>query len=372
MAFFDDDDREQRTEEATPRRRQEAREKGQVALSVELIAALVLIGWLAAFAIAGGGLFRELGAGLVEGFVAAGELATGDLEPESVAGFVTALAARAAWSTVALIAPLYAISVLLGYGQIGFGVSTKAVELDPSRLDPMRGLGRLFGLATLTRTLMSFAKLAAIAATVTAAAWSQAGEIVALAGQDIGPALAGLGHVVLRCTAAALAAILALALLDVLLQRRRFEQDLRMTKQEVREELRSTEGDPQVKARIRRLQREMSARRMMADVPKATVVVTNPTHYAVALRYDRGAPAQKRGAPRVVAKGVDAVAQRIKEVARESGVALYEDVPLARALHARCEIGDEVPVELYQAVAEVLAYVYGLESKRAVAAAGAS
>src|SRR5512145_1518506 len=115
MGFFDDEDREQRTEEATPRRRQEAREKGQVALSVELIAALVLIGWLAAFAIAGGGLFRELGAAIVEGFVAAGELATGDLAPEGVAGFVTALAARVAWSAFALIAPLYAISVLLGY-----------------------------------------------------------------------------------------------------------------------------------------------------------------------------------------------------------------------------------------------------------------
>jgi flagellar biosynthetic protein FlhB len=372
MALFDDEDREQKTEEATPRRRQEAREKGQVALSVELIAALVLIGWLAAFSIAGGGMFRALGVVVVEGFEAAGGLARGDLGPESAAGFATGLVVRAGGSMLALIAPLYAISILLGYGQVGFSVSTKAVEFDPSKLDPLRGLGRLFGVATLTRTLMSFAKLAAIFATVGVVAWSQLPEIVSLTAQDLGPALAGLGHVVLRCVAAALAAILALALLDVFLQRRRFEQDLRMTKQEIREELRSTEGDPQVKARIRRIQREMAARRMMADVPKATVVVTNPTHYAVALRYDRAAPADERGAPRVVAKGVDAVARKIKEVALEAGVALHENVPLARALHARCEIGDEVPVELYQAVAEVLAYVYGLEGTRAVAPAGAS
>jgi flagellar biosynthetic protein FlhB len=140
-----------------------------------------------------------------------------------------------------------------------------------------------------------------------------------------------------------------------------------MTKHEVREEIRTSEGDPHIKARIRRIQQETARRRMMAEVPRATVVITNPSHYAVALRYDRAGKPEERRAPRVVAKGVDLIAQRIKEIAREAGVAVYEEPPLARALYAQVEIGDEVPSELYQAVASVLAYVYGLPNSRATA-----
>jgi len=129
--------------------------------------------------------------------------------------------------------------------------------------------------------------------------------------------------------------------------------------------MKNSEGDPHLKARVRRVQREMASRRMMADVPKATVVVTNPTHYAVALRYDRDEETGAgRGAPVVVAKGVDHVAERIKEIAREAEVLCYEDVPLARALHAQCEIGDEIPVDLFQAVATVLAYVYRVQGEQ--------
>src|SRR6185503_1902075 len=157
--------------------------------------------------------------------------------------------------------------------------------------------------------------------------------------------------VALRTTVAALAVILLLAVLDALFQRRQYEGDLRMTRAEVKEEHRLTEGDPHVRARIRSVQRELAMRRMMEDVPKATVVVTNPTHFAVALRYEREDGA--RHAPLVVAKGVDHLAERIKEVARAHGVACHEDVPLARALHARVRIGQEIPEELYAAVAAV-------------------
>jgi flagellar biosynthetic protein FlhB len=184
-------------------------------------------------------------------------------------------------------------------------------------------------------------------------------RIAALADMELGPALAALGHIALRCAASAIAVVIALALIDVFFQRLQLERDLRMTKQEVRDEMKSTEGDPHIKSRIRQVQREFARRRMMSDVPKATVVVTNPTHYSVALRYDR--EESRRHAPRVVAKGVDLVALKIREVAREAGVIVYEAPPLARALHANCEIGDEVPVELYQAVANVLAYVYRVQ-----------
>jgi flagellar biosynthetic protein FlhB len=366
-----DEDQEQKTEDATPRRRQEARDKGQVPLSIELVASLVLIGWLGTFAFAGGGLLRELAAIVEQSIVAAGELAREELDPHRAAGLVVAIAQRAGWRTISLIAPLFALSVLAGYGQIGFSISTRAIELDPGKLDPLRGLKRVFGLRAATKSVLGFVKLALVGTVVALSARSQLERIVGTSELELGPALAIIGHVVLRSTAAALATLLALALLDLLLQRRQFEQELRMTKQEVRDELRSTEGDPQVKARIRRVQREMASRRMMAEVPRSTVVITNPTHYAVALAYDRDVAAERRGAPRVVAKGIDLVAQRIKELARESGVVVYEDVPLARTLHARCEIGDEVPLELYQAVAEVLAYVYSLQGGRAALAAGA-
>ena len=149
-----------------------------------------------------------------------------------------------------------------------------------------------------------------------------------------------------------------LGLIDLAFQRWQLERDLRMSRQEIKEENRITEGDPHVKARVRQLQREMATSRMMADVPKATVVVTNPTHFSVALLYDRAAEGR---APRVVAKGVDFVAQRIRSVAGEAGVLCYEDPALARALHAQADIGQEIPEDLYAAVAEVLAYVYRLQ-----------
>jgi len=172
------------------------------------------------------------------------------------------------------------------------------------------------------------------------------------------------GLVALRATGAALAVILALAVLDALFQRLQHERDLRMTRAEVKEEHRLTEGDPHVRARIRSIQRELAMRRMMSDVPKSTVVVTNPTHYAVALRYERQAGG-RTSAPIVSAKGVDHLAQRIKAVAAEHGVRCHEDVALARALYARVRVGQEIPEELYGAVAAVIATVYRLEEASA-------
>jgi flagellar biosynthetic protein FlhB len=356
------EDADQRTEQATPRRRMEAREKGQVPLSLELVAALLMIGWTAALALGGGSLARNVGASLGGALQQLGELGRSELSIAAAAALVGDAGLQAARALLPLILPLVALGALAAYAQIGFQVTPKAIEADLAKLDPVKGLGRLFSARTLVRTLLASAKLAFIAGVMAVLAWSQVDRIAVLSGADLGPALAGAGHIALRCVCGALAAVLLLAVLDTLFQRWQHERDLRMSRQELREELRNLEGDPHIRARIRRVQRELASRRMMADVPKATVVVTNPTHFAVALRYER-APAKGKGggAPRVVAKGVDAVAERIKGVAREAEVPCYEDVALARALHARCEIGDEVPVDLYQAVAEVLAYVYRIQ-----------
>jgi flagellar biosynthetic protein FlhB len=182
------------------------------------------------------------------------------------------------------------------------------------------------------------------------------------------------GSFLARVTGSAILAFVALAILDFFYQRWQHGRDLRMTRDELKEEIKSTDGDPHVRSKIREIQRRLARQRMMAEVPTASVVVTNPTHIAVALRWkpvEEGATGERRSkrstasAPVVVAKGADLVAERIKEVAREHGVPLCEDVPLARALHARCEIGQEISADLYEAVAAVLAQVWKLEPERA-------
>lgn len=357
----DTSDREQRTEDATPRRREEAREKGQVAISTELVSALGLAAGVGALALGGAHLARVVADELVRGLGALSGMGLRDLDvPESAALLEESiLAVLGALGMVVL--PTVAVCVLAGYLQVGLRFAPKAIEADPSKLDPSKGLGRLFSMRALARTGLSLAKVTLITAAASVVAWLHIDEIAHVGTNELGPLLAALGVVALRTAVAALAVILGLAVLDALFQRLQHERDLRMTPAEVKEEHRLTEGDPHVRARIRAVQREFAMRRMMADVPKATVVVTNPTHFAVALSYARAAQDGARGAPVVVAKGVDHLAERIKAVARASGVACHEDVPLARALYARVRIGQEIPEELYAAVAAVLASVYRLE-----------
>lgn len=354
----EDDDPDSKTEDASPRRLEEAREKGQVAFSSELLAAAVLAGWLGAFLFAGGAMFRALASTLRTVIHIASVRGREDLDVQAVAALLRGFVSETFTPALTLILLSCAVAAFVGYGQVGFVIATKALEFDPSKLDPNKGVKKLFGARAMLRTGLSLVKTAVIVGVTSFMAWLQLAEITSVVAMEVGPALAALGHVVLRCLVASLLAIAAIGVFDWFMQRREFQKELRMSKKELKEEARQSDGDPHVKARIRRVQREMAQRRMMSEVPTATVVITNPTHYAVALHYERDAAADKRGAPRVVAKGVDHVAQRIKELARESGVVVYENAPLARTLHARCEIGDQVPVELYEAVAQVLAYVF--------------
>ena len=359
------DDREQRTEEATPRRREEARERGQVALSTELVAALGLVSGLGFLALGGADLARTLGGEIESACARLGDFGRGELTPEGAAAVLWSGLQTAAGALALVVLPTVALTVLAGFAQVGFRLAPKALEMDPAKLDPLRGLGKVLSARAFARTGFSIAKVALIFSAAAWVAWSHVGAIAAAGDYDLGPLLLAVGTVVLRTTAAALGAILFLALLDAVFQRIQHERDLRMTRAEVQEEHRLTEGDPHVRARIRALQRELAMRRMMADVPKASVVVTNPTHYAVALRYDREPRAGARAAPVVVAKGVDHLAEKIKEIAAQHGVVRHEDVRLARTLHAKVRIGQEIPEELYGAVAAVLATVYRLEAARA-------
>jgi len=357
------DDREQRTEEATPRRREEARERGQVALSTELVAALGLSAGVGALALGGAGLVRVLARELQQGIGSLPSAGLQELSAPSSAALMRGSILAVLGTLCAVILPTLLVTALAGFAQVGLRFAPKALEMEPSKLDPTRGLQRILGLRALVRTGLSTAKILLIALVASWVAWLHVGEIARVGTNELGPLLAAVGVVTLRVVGSALAVILALAVVDALFQRLQNERDLRMTRAEVREEQRMTEGDPHVRARIRSIQRELATRRMMADVPRATVVVTNPTHYAVALRYER--EGQGARAPRVVAKGVDHLAQKIKELAARHAVRCHEDVPLARALYARVAIGQEIPEELYAAVAAVLASVYRLQGAEA-------
>ena len=356
------DDRDQKTEEATPRRLEEAREKGQVAFSTEFVAAMLLAAWMLGLGFYGDRLATMVGGQLVGGIAIVGDLGTQELDQVQFAALLKQLGGTVGRSLALFVGPMMLLGAVVGYGQIGFRIAPKALSFDPSRIDPFKGVERLFSARSVVKTALAAAKILVIGGVMISIAWIQIDDIISLGGSELGPVLLGIGHVAGRCVAGAIGAIVALAVLDLLFQRFQHTREMRMSKQEVRDEMRSSEGDPHLKSRIRRVQREMASRRMMSDVPEATVVVTNPTHYAVALRYDDDEREQK-SAPRVVAKGIDHVAQRIKSLAAEHGVLCYEDVPLARALHAQCEIGDQVPVELYEAVAGVLAYVYRVQKE---------
>lgn len=336
-----------------------------MALSSELVSAVGLAAGAAALAIGGTQLVQAVAAQMQSGMRTLGMASLRDFGvPDS-----TALLSDSVYSVLGALSlvmiPTVLVIALTGFLQVGFRLSPKAIEADPGKLDPIKGFQRLVSLRGLTRTVLALAKILLITGVATTVAWMHVDQIVRVGLNELGPLLAAVGVVVLRTTAAIMIVILALAVLDLLFQRHQLDRDLRMTQAEVKEEHRMTEGDPHVRARIRSVQREFAMRRMMADVPKATVVVTNPTHFAVALRYERGSEPGRSGAPMVVAKGVDHLAERIKQVARENGVICHEDVPLARALHARVAIGQEIPEELYAAVAAVLSTVYRLQGAQA-------
>jgi flagellar biosynthesis protein FlhB len=243
--------------------------------------------------------------------------------------------------------------------QTGFVLATDKIGFDASRLSPISGFERLFSFRGLSEFLKGVIK-AAIAAAI--AAWLALPEVAHLplfTSLDAMALMGELRSLILRLTGGVLAFLAVLALLDYGYQRFIFLRSLRMSKQEVKEEHKQSEGDPIVKARLRQIRMERARKRMMAAVPTASVVITNPTHFAVALKYEMG----DKGAPRVVAKGADLVAHRIREVARENGVPLVENPPLARALYATVDIDREIPEEHYRAVAEIISYVFRLKGK---------
>lgn len=348
---------QERTERATAKRRQEARRRGQVALSREIPSTLLLFTLLGVL-VFGGSALLDRSTRLVGGIYARlHTLRIGRLEDAS------ALLSELAGEVLALLAPVCLPLLVAGFlgnvFQIGVEFHAEALQPKWSKLNPLAGLKRIFSLRGAFELAKSLIKLALVGSVAAAVVWGMRSEMPTLVRLDLGSirgfAFEGVTLILLFSGIA----MTLLAALDTLYQRWQYEENLKMTKQEVKDERRQTEGDPAVKARIRSIQRQVAYRRMMAEVPRADVVVVNPTHLAVALRFDPAVMV----APKVVAKGADHVAERIRRIASEHGVPIVENPPLARSLFRLTDIGDTVPVELYRVVAEVLAYVYRLKGR---------
>ncbi|PFH27582.1 flagellar biosynthesis protein FlhB [Burkholderia sp. JKS000303] len=346
-----------KTEAATPRRREKAREEGQVARSRELASfALLAAGFYGAWLLAGpsGAHLQSMLRGAFS-FDRATAFDTNRML--SAAGSASAEGLTALLPLLALTG-LAALAAPMALG--GWLISQKTFELKFDRLNPISGLGRIFSIQGPIQLGMSLVKTLVVGGIGGIAIWRSKDELLGLATQPLGSALADALHLVAVCCGTTVAGMLVVAALDVPYQIWQYNKKLRMTKEEVKREHRENEGDPHVKGRIRQQQRAIARRRMMAAVPKADVVVTNPTHFAVALQYTDG----EMRAPKVVAKGVNLVAARIRELAAEHNVPLLEAPPLARALYHNVELEREIPGSLYSAVAEVLAWVYQLKRFR--------
>lgn len=350
----DNPEKAEKTEEATPKRLEDAREKGQVAFSTEVMAVTTLIAAAIGFAIGGSQLLDASGGELVRALDAAGVDAIKEMGVQEFADRIQTVSQAFIPAFLLVILPIGLIAWLIGYSQVGIRVSPKAMEFDLSKLSPIKGFGRMFSMRSVMRTLMAVLKVGLVGITVVVSLRMQMDSMSPLVGKDLAEIIPVALGILMRTASAAIVAVLALALIDLVYQRYQHTKDMRMTRKEIKDEHKNTDGDPEVKSRIRRLQREMATRRMMEDVPKSTVVITNPEHYAVALEYQEGAGA----APRCLAKGVDNMAQQIKKIARENNVVIVENPPLARALHRQVQIGDPIPEGLFQAVANVLAFVF--------------
>ena len=352
----ENDDRE-RTESPSQKRLDDARREGRVPRSRDLGTAVVVLTGAVALRLLGGSVGARLAAIMRDGLsLDHGEIVDGTqmiarLEHASAQGLVAAAPLLGLLVVAALLAPL-----AIG----GWTFSPTALIPDFNRLNPVTGLGRVFsirGLIELSKALARFLVVAIVAVLVLGH------QFRSFSGLGTEPVGTGIAHALSLVGTAFIAlggALAAIALIDVPLSIWQYNQSMRMSRQELRDEHKETEGSPESRSRVKRVQQQLARRRMMSQVPKADVVVTNPTHFAVALRYDE----QRNRAPIVVAKGVELVALRIREIAEEHQVPIVEAPPLARALHASCELGDEIPTRLYAAVAKVLTYVYQLRAAR--------
>ncbi len=342
----------EKTEKATSKKRRDARDEGQVRKSNDLVIAITLFVMLATMQ-----LLLPTITGQVSQF--AGNYVSGAYTPKdnSQGSMGTALENMASeylsiMTVVFIVA--FGAAVVANVVQIGFKVTPKAMKVKFSKLNPLKGLKRLFSLNSLFDLAKSLVKIIPIGFIIYTDITSNMELYPAMMTSPLDTSLPMISDLVFATGYKIAAVLLVVAIIDFVYQHFKHERELMMTKYEVKMEYKQAEGDPMIKGKIKQKQREISLMRMMQSVPDADVVITNPTHYAVALKYEE----EKSSAPVVVAKGKNLIAQRIKDIAAENSVEIVEDKPLARGLYAACEIGQQIPIDMYQAIAEILAQIY--------------
>ncbi len=357
--FADDNDSGEKTEEATPKKLDDARKEGQVARSHELVTAFSLIALF--------GSLKVFMSYLVNGFVDCFGLIYNSIETYSEGVFERnfgAMYLRESMKRILVIAlPMMAASMFFGIAvnilQVQWKPTTKPLEPKLSKLDPIKGFKRMFSLDKLVDLLKALIKIFVVGYLAYSTFKDQVGIVNILYGLGLFQAIMLIGNIVINFGLKVSIVFLVIGVADYIYQKFKFAKDMRMTKQEAKDEFKQTEGDPKIKGQIRQKMREASQRRMMQKLPEADVVITNPTHLACAIKYDR----EISEAPVLIAKGADFLAQKIKETAREYYIPIVENKPLARMLYHNVEIDEQIPEELYQMTAEVLAYVYSINGK---------
>lgn len=353
----------EKTEAPTPKRKEDVKKKGQVPRSHELNSVLGLLAAVIILRTTGGNLFTQITGLMGNNFR---NLTANDWTAASITSYGTNLG----MTFLAAMAPLFGALMIIGvagsYSQGGLILTFKPMLPDFSRINPGKGFKRIFSKRALLEFVKSILKLGIVGFIVYQTFQDKYPQIVSLSGSDLRGAAGVIANVGLDILLKAGFALMAVAAMDYAYQRWEFQKNLKMTKEEVKEELRQSEGDPKIKSKLRQQQKQMASRRMMRDVPAADVIITNPTHLAVAIQYR---PESMR-APKVTAKGQLLVAERIKELARQHHVPVIENKPLAQALYKSVEIGSEIPSALYHAVAEVLAFIYSLKRNRRLGGRG--
>ncbi|WP_284036417.1 flagellar biosynthesis protein FlhB [Neobacillus sp. 114] len=341
----------EKTEKATPRKKQEARKKGQVAKSVDLTNSLVLIAAFSILLFLGGQIAKRLHDLFQYGL---SDLLLWNVTEESIPLLFINLLKESAMiaSPIVLVSWLAALAANLA--QVGFLVSTESMKLDLKKLDPIAGAKRIFSVRSFVELIKSILKVVVIGGITAQLLWQQRGVFLQLPEMELLSIVSFLSSLMLKLGITISAVYLVIGAADFFYQRFDHAKKLRMSKQDIKDEYKKTEGDPLIKHKIKEKQRQVARSRMMQEVPNAQVLITNPTHFAVAIAYEAG----KMNVPVVVAKGADYLALKMREIAKEHRVVIMENKPLARTLYANVEVGQEIPEELFKAVAEILAYVY--------------
>lgn len=359
LQLFANDEGGEKTEDATPKKLKEAREEGQVAKSTELNTAVMLFALFLVLKIYIGSIGNQ--------FIDVYEKIYGSItlvvEDDMSMNIIMSLLGYSIKTIILIALPIFLVGVVVGFlvdkVQIKWKVTTKPLKPKLSKLDPIKGFKKMFSKEKLVQLLFSLLKIILIGVLVYDTLKDQWGLILSLYDFSLFQAIGVIGSMVISLGMQISSVFLVIGFADLFYQRMKFKKDMKMSKKEVKDEWKNAEGDPHIKGKIKSKMLEASRRRMMSAIPNADVVITNPTHFAVALQYDR----ESGAAPVVVAKGADFMAQKIKDIAKENKVEIVENKPLARMLYFNVEIDQEIPQELYQMVAEILAYVYRIKNK---------